>query len=50
MPGDRGLTPAELQLDERGRLRHLLTTEGLPRELLVFPVVMFRYFPTSTEF
>ena len=35
MPGDRGLTPAELQLDERGRLRHLLTTEGLPRELLV---------------
>ena len=28
------MTPAALQLDERGRLRHLLTTEGLPAPLL----------------
>ncbi|MEQ9737683.1 MAG: aspartate carbamoyltransferase catalytic subunit, partial [Algiphilus sp.] len=27
-------TSAELQLDDDGRLRHLLTTEGMSRELL----------------
>lgn len=28
-------TAAQIQLDEQGRLRHLLTTEGLPRELIL---------------
>jgi aspartate carbamoyltransferase catalytic subunit len=30
-----GTTGGNLQLDERGRLRHLLTIEGLPREIVL---------------
>jgi len=43
------MTATDLQLDERGRLRHFLSTEGLSRELLVSIMDAAESFSSVTE-